>query len=84
MIEMAQQQGFLRVVWVDEEIAAEAWDLFERYDDQLFSFQDCTSFVIARRLDSQDVFAFDEDFSVMGFRVWPRQGARGVDRDLTK
>lgn len=83
MMEMAQQQGFLRVVWVDEDIASEAWDIFERYDDQFFSFQDCTSFVIARRLDIQDVFAFDEDFSVMGFRVGPRQGARGADRDLT-
>ena len=73
MIEMARQQGFLQVVWVNEEIAREAWDIFERYDDQLFSFQDCTSFVIARRLGIRDVFAFDEDFGAMGFRVWPRR-----------
>ncbi|MDH7486366.1 MAG: PIN domain-containing protein [Anaerolineae bacterium] len=71
MMEMAQRQGILRVVWVDEDIASEAWDIFERYEDQFFSFQDCTSFVIARRLDIRDVFAFDEDFGVMGFRVWP-------------
>jgi len=63
---MARQQGFLQVVWVDEEIAREAWDIFERSDDQLFSFQDCTSFVIARRLGIRDVFAFDEDFGAMG------------------
>lgn len=84
MIEMAQQQGFLQVVWVNEEIASEAWKVFERYDDQVLSFQDCTSFVIARRSDIQNVFAFDEDFSIMGFTVWPRRSANGTESDLPK
>lgn len=63
-----------RVVSLIEVQAAEredAWTLFKRYDDQCFSFTDCTSFVLMRRLGLTDVLAFDADFRSMGFRLLP-------------
>jgi hypothetical protein len=49
-----------------------AWEMFSHYDDQGFSFTDCTSFVIMRQHKLYDVFTFDRHFEQMGFRLWPR------------
>ena len=67
----ASQRGDLQVVWVTPSIADEAWEIFEKYEDQLFSFTDCTSFVIAGESKVKEVFAFDEDFKIMGYIVEP-------------
>lgn len=61
----------LRIDWVGREIYDEAWEIFEKYSDQTFSFTDCTSFAIAKKAKINEIFAFDEDFSVMGFVVSP-------------
>lgn len=45
----------------------EAWNLFVRHQDQDFSFTDCTSFVVMRRLKVREVFGFDRHFLTMGF-----------------
>lgn len=71
IVERAKDEKKLRVVYVDEEIEKEAWEIFERYSDQLFSFVDCTSFVICRKNRVSEVFAFDEDFIIAGFIVNP-------------
>ena len=71
MVSAAEQQGLLRILWVDRAVAEEAWRIFERYDDQVFSIADCTSFVLARRADVDEVFAFDDDFRIMRFLVRP-------------
>ena len=80
----ARHQGLLKTVSVDSEIARRAWDIFERYSGRLSSFRHCTSFGVAGRLGIQDVFSFDADFASIGFRVWPRRGHNGEDRDLTR
>jgi hypothetical protein len=49
----------------------EAWRLFQQYDDKSFSFTDCTSFILMRRLKLRDAFTFDHHFAQMGFRLWP-------------
>ena len=67
----AEQQGLLRILWVDRAVAEAAWQIFARYDDQVFSIADCTSFVLARRMGVDEVFAFDDDFRTMGFLVRP-------------
>lgn len=56
---------------VTAQVRAAAWELFVRHADRDFSFTDCTSFVVIRELGLADVFAFDEHFAQMGFRVWP-------------
>lgn len=48
-----------------------AWEIFRRFDDQAFSFCDCTSFVVARDEAVDFVFGFDQDFATMGFDLRP-------------
>jgi len=58
----------LYVIWIDDVVAMEAWDLFERYNvDKLWSFTDCTSYAVMKRLNISEVFAFDHHFEQMGF-----------------
>ena len=71
MLTAAEKLGNLRILWVDRTIADAAWEIFERYGDQVLSFTDCTSFVLARRAKINEVFAFDEDFTVRGFVTRP-------------
>ncbi len=46
-----------------------AWDLLCARADKQYSFTDCTSFVLMRRLGLSDVVAVDEDFAREGFVV---------------
>lgn len=59
----------LRVVRVSQKDEQEAWRLFQRYADKDFSFTDCTSFAVMRRLRITRALAFDRHFQQMGFRV---------------
>jgi uncharacterized protein len=59
--------GELDVVVVDEGLFAEALDWFRRFDDQLFSLTDCTSFAIMNRLGLSEAFTADRHFASAGF-----------------
>lgn len=48
-----------------------AWMLFCQRPDQRYSFTDCTSFVVMRRLQIPLALALDEDFRAEGFVVVP-------------
>ena len=48
-----------------------AWKLFVERADTRYSFTDCVSFVIMRRLDIRRAAALDEDFRREGFDVVP-------------
>lgn len=52
---------------VSDEDWNHAFDIFERYNDQDFSFTDCTSFALLQRLGIREVLAFDKHFVTMGF-----------------
>lgn len=54
---------------VDESIRNGAWEIFQKYKDQHFSFVDCVSFVVMQRLNLKKVFTFDEHFSYLGFEI---------------
>jgi predicted nucleic acid-binding protein len=62
----------VRMVHIDEQLWAEAWQLFQMYDDKDFSFTDCTSFAVMRQHKLIDAFTVDHHFAQMGFRLWPR------------
>lgn len=49
----------------------QAWQLFMDREDKDYSFTDCTSFVIMRRLGLSRAAALDEDFRREGFEVVP-------------
>lgn len=71
MPEAAQKLSQLTVLWVTPDQHIEAWDLLERYDDQDFSFCDCTSFVLSRSEDVDFVFGFDAHFRIAGLDLRP-------------
>ena len=48
-----------------------AFELFKRHDDQVWSFTDCTSFTVMRRLGLQAALSLDDDFRQARFRVLP-------------
>ncbi len=63
--------GLVRLIRVEESQEAAAWEIFEKYDDQKFSYTDCTSFAVMRALRLQVAFTGDRHFAVMGFTVFP-------------
>jgi predicted nucleic acid-binding protein len=53
----------------DDEVAA--WGLFRERSDKQYSFTDCISFVMMKRLGIEQAAAIDEDFRREGFLVVP-------------
>jgi predicted nucleic acid-binding protein len=68
----AQQAGFLTILRVDEPAWNTALDIFFQYQDQAFSFTDCTSFVLAQAHPVDEVFTFDAHFLMFGLVIKPR------------
>ena len=67
-LDIIKQEGVLEIVWITEEVAMEAWNIFERFNiDKEWSFTDCVSFVVMKQLEIDEVFAFDHHFDQMGF-----------------
>jgi predicted nucleic acid-binding protein len=68
-------QGLLDSTWcrlveVSREVRLAAWEIFQRYADQSFSFTDCTSFATMHAMGVTEAFTFDRrDFAAAGFVV---------------
>jgi len=52
-------------------IRDQAWDIFLKYTDQVFSFTDCTSFALMKNLGLGKAFTFDNHFYILGFECVP-------------
>lgn len=50
---------------------AAAWEIFTRYRDKTFSFTDCTSFALIKRLGLAGAVAIDDDFRAFGIPCLP-------------
>jgi len=59
--------GDLLLERINEKIEEIAWNIFVSYQDQDFSYTDCTSFALCGEIGIKRAFAFDKHFSVMGF-----------------
>ena len=68
-----QVDGSSRVRWetVSLERADKARGLFFRYRDKVFSFTDCTSFVLMRELKLREALTTDRHFLQAGFGIKP-------------
>jgi len=62
------QVDLVRVAPEDETVA---WQLFRERGDKQYSFTDCTSFALMRRLDLKAAAALDDDFAGEGFEQLP-------------
>jgi hypothetical protein len=67
------ERRLLTLVWVNQTYFDLARRIFERFDDQEFSFTDCTSFAICQDTGIQEAFALDSDFRIFGLNVIPAQ-----------
>jgi len=61
----------LRLVHVDPDLDAAAWELLEARPDKSWSLVDAASFVVMRRLDLWEAFTTDHHFDQAGFRRVP-------------
>lgn len=61
----------LKIIWVDEELFEEAFTYFKRNKKLKWSFTDCTSFIIMKKLGIDKAFTFDENFVEAGFQILP-------------
>ena len=56
------------IIHISPELEAEAWDMFKKYNRKLnWSFTDCTSFVVMKRLQITEAFTNDHHFQQVGF-----------------
>lgn len=55
------------VLQISEDDLRAAWETFCEYDDQDFSYTDCTTFALMKRLKIKEVASFDCHFDVIGF-----------------
>jgi predicted nucleic acid-binding protein len=58
-----------RLEWCSERDVAEAWKVFLMFDDKAWSFTDCVSYAVMKRLAINEAFALDEHFKQFGFDV---------------
>lgn len=67
-LQRSAEVDLVRVTAADER---SAWTLFGERPDQRYSFTDCTSFVLMRRLGIGTALALDADFTTEGFHLMP-------------
>lgn len=65
----AEEKNLVRIEKVKDSIIKKSIEIFKKYDDQYFSFADCTSFSICKNKNIDIIFAFDDDFYIMGFKL---------------
>lgn len=71
-IDIMIESQMLEVVWIDEEIASESWQIFEQFNiDKQWSFTDCTSYVVMKQRGIAEAFTLDRHFAQMGFTKYP-------------
>ncbi len=56
-----------QLVSVTAEDRKAAWQIFKKFKDHKFSFTDCTSFAVMKRLGVKHVLTVDKHFRVMDF-----------------
>ncbi|MBF0520856.1 MAG: PIN domain-containing protein [Nitrospirae bacterium] len=67
MGEFLLSSNIVEFVWLTEALKKRAWEYFKKYTDKIYSFTDCTSFVLMEARGLQYYFSFDEDFKRAGF-----------------
>lgn len=75
LLRQAEVVELARVTAEDEETA---WQFFCRYADKDYSFTDCVSFALMRRLGIEKAVTLDRDFRRAGFETEPEPPAGQV------
>lgn len=70
-LQMVERSRFVRLEMIGEEAFKEATRIFLHHRDKSWSFTDCTSYAVMKRLKITRVFGFDSHFEQMGFSLVP-------------
>ena len=70
--ERLRDESLTRLVRVSPKDGDAAWLIFTDYDDKSFSFTDCTSFAVVRRMNIPVCVTLDSDFRSFGLHCIPR------------
>ena len=71
-LDLMFRQNIVSVYWVNEPITAQAWSIFERFNqDKQWSFTDCVSYAMMKEVGITEAFTFDHHFSQMGLQRMP-------------
>ena len=65
------QSNFIKILYSGENIFLDSWQTFIKYEDQDFSFIDCTSFLHMKENKIRCCFCFDTHFSIYGYDSLP-------------
>ena len=65
----------VRLVHIDETLFHDAWRYFIQQSDKSYSFTDCASFVVMKRLRVRTALTFDKHFGQAGFEQKPKTGS---------
>ncbi|HHE38912.1 MAG TPA: PIN domain-containing protein [Candidatus Cloacimonetes bacterium] len=68
-IEALWNNEICKIIRITEEIDFEAWSMMKNYEEHLFSFTDCTSFIIMKNYNMKKVCTLDKHFLIAGFEV---------------
>lgn len=66
-----KKSNWAAVIDISAQDKERAGSMFRKYNDKDFSFTDCTSFALMKRLDIKEVFTFDKHFRQIGFVMVP-------------
>ena len=69
--ESIRNSKITRIIKINDEIFDEAWKLFKTYRDKLWSFTDCTSFIIMKKINIKTAFSFDKHYKQAGYEIMP-------------
>lgn len=68
ILHLVRNSRIVRLEWVGQETFWQAWEWLMKFGDQSFSFTDCTSFAVMRRLELSEAATNDAHFETAGFR----------------
>ncbi len=68
---LAEAQGDMQIVWIDEALHGKAFSLWREAGKRELSLVDCSSFAAMRHMGIRRIFAFDPHFARQGFEVIP-------------
>jgi uncharacterized protein len=66
-----EKSGIVKTLWIDRNVEAAAWKIFEKHQDKEYSFTDCTSFALTDLHAIRNAFTFDNHFRQYLLNVIP-------------
>jgi len=72
LLKLIQHSRIVRMEWVGQEVFWQAWEWQRKFHDHSFSFTDCTSFAVMKRLGLSEVATNDTHFQTAGFQPLER------------